>query len=493
VLWFRASRIVDVPLGSARGPDAGAPDDIVVAVTQLPVARGVPCPRCSGVFPLESLGEGICCPFCGSEFALEPSRLVELESYQASVQAALTAATSHARLTEAWRREATRPFPWTMALAVLAFPVLVVVLPLGASAAIRALSLTNSVAGPLAGLAYVAAIAGWMGLMWLLASSEARGFGEGTSVRVACPSCGASAKLEVGEPIGSCHFCGAALTPSSSVMTRVVEQARDATRAAQLELRQAERQALRQRADRIDFDRIGIYIWLGLPLPILLLSVFANAVRGISTEVMVLSSLTMLNLGVIACVWLRRWFRHRRFAAVLADLVFQFGGRPLSRLAGVLDWLDAHWPSPYDRGHLRSGPYHVVAGIDVCGLPVLVDVDPGSRIHVLVAADMPAALVDGEASVPPAAEPGLAWLHASGFSVKVGPSGLMAVASPDVVRRLCDAPESIHLLSTVVTTLAGVARALSAGQDAPDQRASIEAIHSFHASTAKPPPSASRT
>jgi hypothetical protein len=174
-------------------------------------------------------------------------------------------------------------------------------------------------------------------------------------------------------------------------------------------------------------------------------------------------------LAIAAAVYIRQRQRRQRYLSAVSDLARQFRGQQVGGLEAVVAWLNAYWAAPYEIVDLGTSPYHVAAALDAGGYPALVDVAPPpvphryrDHAHVLIAADVPAAALRGEALSPAAAQASWHWLQQAGFSVTIGPSGLLARAHGPTLIQLHWSPESIHLLSTVITTLTGYARALGA-------------------------------
>jgi len=65
-----------------------------------------------------------------------------------------------------------------------------------------------------------------------------------------------------------------------------------------------------------------------------------------------------------------------------------------------------------------------------------------------------------QASLDPNARACIDWLERAGFSVRIEECGVMAVANERTLKSIRKQPTLAHLLITVLTTLAGLARVL---------------------------------
>jgi hypothetical protein len=184
-----------------------------------------------------------------------------------------------------------------------------------------------------------------------------------------------------------------------------------------------------------------------------------------------LTVLAALNAGLLVAIhaWRKSW--RQRWRRVVDDLARQFRGRTADEpLAAVVHWLDAYWASPYELVRLHSGSYHAAAMVDACGYPALIDIDPVSRsapayparIQMVIAATVAVEVVERRAPLSAAAQASLHWLEAAGFAIATESSGVIASASERTLAHLRRQPEAAHELSTVITTLAGLAHALGA-------------------------------
>jgi len=299
---------------------------------------------------------------------------------------------------------------------------------------------------------------------------------------VACPSCGAPNELHAGQTLETCRFCRAALVPSGTIMQRALSRVDEAAGAAELARFRAERRGMSALMSR-GAHRYTPYIIVGSFLPMTLgAAVIAAAQVVFDPEsanlraVAALFVLGSLNAGILVLIYARRSAIQARWQKVADDLAYQFGGRRVTTgLAGVVDWLNAFWAAPYEVNFLSTSAYQVSLVLDACGYAVLVDIEPSgahaqhypARLHVLLAAAVPDAAVTRPSALPHAAQAAHAWLGAAGFDVRLTRAGLLAIARPATLATLRRAPERAHLLSTVVTTLAGLARGAGAAPVSP--------------------------
>jgi hypothetical protein len=438
-------------------------------------AHGIPCPRCGGIFPLTTIGVGIECPYCAHRFSLGADAVAELERYQAEVHAALGQAEVEQREIARWqRRTASTGSPWFGLLWIAA---VIIVPTLGSFAlkiAAEQVEIQDWVGRSLSLALVFAPLALLTGASLVLGVQAKRSLDRASvgASRVACPSCGAPNDLGAGQALASCRYCQAALVPSRTVMMQAIGAARAAQRSAEIARYRTERSAAQLNLRR-SAPSATPYIALGAPLPIILTATIVfgvSAVRGDPDAPLpvVGGMLTLLGLNLCAMVGVYAWrsFRRARFTQAIAALARQFGGRILPGMPDVVAWLNAHWAAPYDVQYMSSGPHHVAAAIDAAGYAVLVDVDTHAadpercppRAHIVLAALIPASNQRPRSATAQASED---WLSRAGFSVTVEASGLFARAAGKTVLGLGKNPESIHMLSTVITTLAGLARELN--------------------------------
>jgi hypothetical protein len=443
----------------------------------LTAAQAVPCPRCGGVFALAALANEVRCPFCAHGFALGPERLQELARYQARVQALLGSANVEYQAAANWdwfEQTGRRGGPLT-ALAIVGA---VSVITMAFGWFVTRSGVVPEEYGPLAIVGFVVVAGFGITLAAVLIGGtlqEAQRARPGVK-RVACPSCGAPNELHAGQSLETCRFCRAALVPAGAAIAGAVSHVEAAVRAAQLARFRAERRGSAA-LNNASSDRYLHYVLVGSLLPMTLGGAIFTLVQLVREPasadlgaVVALHGLAALNFAPMVAFYARERAIRRRWAAVLGDLAAQFRGRMLEGgVRGLVEWLNAYWAAPYELSHLRSSLLQTSVGLDACGYPALVDVDPARaiktrkpRVHVVVAAAVPEAVAARQAPLPPAAEAGCSWLAAAGFEVRLTRSGLLAIARPATVERLRRAPESAHMLSTVITTLAGVARAIRA-------------------------------
>jgi hypothetical protein len=444
-------------------------------------ARGIPCPRCGGIFPVTDLAREVHCPYCAHRFALSREAIAELDRYQRAVHSALGHADSEHEKAAAWNASAEAMSNSWVGLA--AFGVLLALLVIGAfalQAALMAGVLSQDVIPVLSTVMVIGVFVITIGLStWLTirARRPAQTASAGAA-RVACPSCGAPNQLDAGRKLETCRFCRAALVPSRTVMVQAMDAAHAARRAAEIQRYRAERKGMVAAMSR-SFAGATPYIVLGSFLPITGGSALVMTGQLLAGDrppplaaIAAIGGLASLNVALIALVYTWRSNRKQRVEAALTALARQFGGTLLPGLPGVALWLDAYWAAPYDHKHVCSGPYHAAARLDAGGYAALIDVDPVSsmpnyyppRVHLILAAAVPE-------HAPPAASAAVhasrAWLEQAGFTLEIQPSGLLARAQGTTLTRLRKNPESLHVLSTVLTTLVGLARGLGAEPVAP--------------------------
>jgi hypothetical protein len=438
-------------------------------------ARSIPCPRCGGIFPVAEVRAGIDCPYCTHRFALTPAALLELERYQISVHAALGQANVQHQHSAAWGTTAqTMKTAW-ISLAV--FGVLVTLLIL-ATFVLQWGLMNGVVSQEIIPIFSIGSLVGVMGTtvavsLWLgMRAKQSAGRASAGSSRVACPSCGAPNELGPGQTLETCRYCRAALVPSQTVMLHGMNVARAALRSAEINRYRAERTGMAAIMGRATV-KAGPYIIIGSFVPVTggaTLAMAAQLVIGNEKvplpAVATMLALTSLNIGLIAAVYIWRKWNQQRFATAVADLARQFRGQLLPGLPDKVAWLNAYWASPYELHHLSSGPCHTAARIDAGGYAALIDVDPippvqqyKPRVHILIAAAVPE-LATRTSS--PAVRAARQWLDQAGFTLVVESSGLFARAQENTLKRLRKSPESLHVLSTVITTLSGLARGLDA-------------------------------
>lgn len=428
---------------------------------------------------MAQLAGALDCPFCAHRFALSSDALRDLARYQAAVHSALGHADEHHQHAATWQ-QIERQTRVSTPSALLAFGVgmgllvlLAMALQFGMVAGVVPTAVVPWVlnSGALLVVASTIVVSAWMSAQARKGPQRA----EAGSARVACPSCGAPSTLKGGSVVETCGHCRAALVPSHTVMHKVVDRVRLQARAAAMDRYRAERRGIRAMAS-FHFGPSLPYILTGAPLPITGLCVIAAMGRflfGDGNPLPLVATIAAASLNVALLTGVHAWrvSHRRRWHQVAADLATQFRGQAAARpIDGTTQWLNAYWASAYDLRHLYPGPYHTSAVLDACGYPALLDLNPiasGARgstswMHILIAAAIPDELADRQAPPPPAANASLHWLEAAGFQVTIERSGLLAAASPATLAHLRRRPETAHVLSTVVTTLAGLANALGA-------------------------------
>jgi hypothetical protein len=424
---------------------------------------------------VHELSSALDCPYCAHRFGLSPQALFELERYQASVHAALGQADVEHRHAAAWHTSAGQMSSGWIGMAV--WIVMIALMVVGAFV-IQFGLVQGVLPSDLVPALMVTMVFGSLGVtigvsVWVAARARrsAQRASAGTA-QVACPSCGAPNELGAGQTLQTCRYCRAALVPSHTLMTRGVDAARAALRAAELARYRAERLGMQASMSRSAANATA-YIVLGSFVPITAGSTMAMTVAAaLGDETVPLAgiglmvALASLNVGLIAAVYAWRSRRKQRFTAALADLAHQFRGRALAGLGGVVAWLNAYWASAYELHYLTAGPCHVAASIDAGGYCALIDIDPVTthahykpRVHILLAGLVPDA---GARVASDAVHACRSWLEQAGFSLSVTPSGLLARAQGKTLTRLRKSPEAVHVLSTVITTLVGLAHALGA-------------------------------
>jgi hypothetical protein len=150
---------------------------------------------------------------------------------------------------------------------------------------------------------------------------------------------------------------------------------------------------------------------------------------------------------------------------VLQDLAMQIGGQRTESVFPVVEWLNQHWAADYDLAWLRPGAYHGAALGHVNGLPCLIHLDPHSADHnpsraILVIAAWLSAARHRQASMDPNARACIDWLQRAGFAVRIEECGVLATANQGTLESIRKQPSLAHMLITVLTTLAGLARVL---------------------------------
>jgi DNA-directed RNA polymerase subunit RPC12/RpoP len=438
-------------------------------------ARSIPCPRCGGIFPVADVTAAIDCPYCGHRFALTPAAVHELERYQRAVHAALGEANVQHQHSAAWSTTAQSMKTAWIALAV--FGVLMGLLILSTIALQWGLT-SGLVSQEIMPFFSLGSVIGVMGTtvtvsLWLsMRAKQSAQHAQAGSACVACPSCGAPNQLGSGQTQETCRYCRAALVPSQTLMLRAIDLSRAALRAAELNRYRAERTGMAAIMGRKTMTAAPYFV-LGSFVPITGASTLIMTAQLLVGDadvplaaVATMLALTSVNIGLIAAVYVWRKWNKQRFSTPLADLAHQFHGRLVSGLPDVVAWLNAYWASPYEISHLSVGPYHAAARLDAGGYAALVDVDPVApaqqyqpRVHVLLAAAVPE-LAAGSGS--PTVAAARHWLEQAGFTLIIQSSGLLARAHGKTLKRLRKSPESLHLLSTVITTLSGLAHGLRA-------------------------------
>jgi DNA-directed RNA polymerase subunit RPC12/RpoP len=434
------------------------------------------CVRCGGTIDVMPASSSLRCPYCAHEQGLPPALHADLHRYGGTVARELSRADeAYARAAgwQQWSEQSQRAIPRLK----LVIPLLSAVTLCGALAfpISQALGFPPAQVGAvLTPLLVVPSflLFGYVLYVYSGPGVAAKRVAAGR-VAVACPNCGAGGEMVPGTPGQVCGYCGSLRMASAPVMRRGIDAAELAHRRARLE------EFRNERLGMVGLSRYDMSAYLPYLVGGSLLLPVGGGTIGFSVAMLsgsepfnpAIFAMWALFLGIVftlAFVFIYRRSRLAAFRSSVSDLGHQFTAYPLAGAMDVAEWLNRYWPASYQVAHLRQGHFFVAAAFDVFGYPALLNADFTSgqhykpRLHLLLAAESRiASNVDAEARRRVNAA--LARCRQLGFTVSESEAGLLAVADPETLAIVRRSPASLHQVATVLTTMAGAARASGAG------------------------------
>ena len=274
----------------------------------------------------------------------------------------------------------------------------------------------------------------------------------------------------------TCEHCHAPLVPSRTVAELGIDAVREQVRAKRLERVRIERNAtvaVQRYAVRNPLWYVagswGAMLCLGAVGTTV--SVLAEpTVNGVEGLLALWSAVLVFAAVVFAVVGVRR-SRARRWRDALDRLAGQFHGARIEGLQDTVAWLNEWWAASWEDSELRVSGTVYGAALFAYGYPALVTVDPtapgryGNAYATVALAAWVPGVSDGSASAPPwtaEAESIRVWLNGAGFALHCAAGALAVRASAGVVRALQSRPEFALGLSSIISQLARLARAIGA-------------------------------
>jgi hypothetical protein len=274
---------------------------------------------------------------------------------------------------------------------------------------------------------------------------------------VACPSCAGLNRLAGGQAAHACHYCGASLAPSKTVVLNVLAEAQQQVHRQRL---------LRYRNERVVRSRFTD--WFGRSFSIvrdfrLLLVVGLFLIGGAAHQAhnqrqkrgVLAASGAYLMVALSYGGWrLAARTRERRLDAAFTGLAEQFGGEVLRGRREVLGWLDRLWAGPVADFELSTSRRHRAVAARSNGYHLLLELQPDStwfgalvgqrRLVLRVATELTA--------LPKSAElDGLrSWLRDASFSLDAQEGGLTLRGSSELLKSIRREPELLLGLAPVL-------------------------------------------
>lgn len=430
---------------------------------------------------MATLTSAVRCPYCQHRQALSSQTYQELRAYGAEMERRLGMANQELQRADAWARwHGSGRTPGKSLAVALGLMMGVPMLLAGGAYVAHALGLFESGGGPV--LSFVIMGASYGGvviyLVWYYASRRG-GASRRTQVgvsRVACPNCGAPNEMRAGKTVETCGHCGAALTPTKTVMMEGLTAAQQHIRRSSLERYRAERKGMAQvlgtsAANFLPFIIIGSFFpMIVLTTIVFSWQMFVTGEEPFDPLIFVFWAMSAALVGGLIGFVMYRRAKKAAWRQGLGDIARQFHGNVTNDLTQMVGWLNRYWAAPYPILWLWKGVYFGAASLDVHGYPTLVDVEPHgyqnsypARVHVVLAAWVPGLSEGG--SPPPLQGRALElrdWLSRSGFDVEPTPGGLLARARPEVISRLRSDPSRAHELAPIIASLAEIAEQIGA-------------------------------
>ena len=276
------------------------------------------------------------------------------------------------------------------------------------------------------------------------------------ATKVACPGCGAPAKMKGGERLRNCTHCGCALIPSEALIEAVVNDAETQRRQAELQRLAAERRGMLKLMNYSSKSRMLPFVMMS-PYPLFMVGGLAWASVQMARGEMAYQPAIFLGWGLLAIsagifvLWMHlRGRRREALAQALEALAVQLQGRREASLDDAVEWLNRHWPAPYDTRHIHAGAYYGCVTGQVHGYPVMVDLsltrsdryrDP--RIHLFVAASSSMGPSDDDRRRANILE---GAIEREGFDLRRSDAGVLVMAKASLVERTRDTPSSVMAL-----------------------------------------------
>lgn len=437
-------------------------------------AISIRCDGCGGTFGVLPTPGQATCPYCQREQLVSAQMLGQLEQYGRAVhtevahaEAALDRASAGKAFRNAYQKGRHRY--------VYAASVISAVGCAGVSLLVGLFHVTTPQTGMV--IAYAAAVVPFV-VLWGMARRSVPAPAPAPAVqlsnlRVACSNCGAVAEMVPGAAAHRCPYCQTAIVASRAVIQHGVGVAVSARREAQREeLHENRRVATTVRVP----DASKWFYYIGAPLVLLGLILGAQAMlaaqRGDRIDeieavyVPVFGSLA-LAAGLVA-LFLVRASRRSRCRSAMRALFAPYPNQPIETREELVEWLNRHWPAPYDMSRLGLGRYFLCTQTLVWSYPLLLRgnlwpplVEGGPALHLLLAARFPL-----PESVPIAAQQ--AVQHAFercrllGFEVQLSEAGVLASATDDKLDVLRRSPRELGELGPALHALAEAAASVRA-------------------------------
>ena len=297
---------------------------------------------------------------------------------------------------------------------------------------------------------------------------------------VTCSSCGAPNKLQPGQVLEQCIYCGAAMLPSATAMNAGLAAVNQARRQAQIERFRAERSAMLNASSAnatalVPYLVGGSLAFVILPWPFIM--AYKMVVGTMAFHPGILIAFGVLGLLAAGAVWLYKVMQRRkqRWRATVTALANGMQGAESRLLGDVVGWLNTYWAGPYTTTYLMVSPLISSVAATIDGYAALLYIDPKQpaehyppKVHAFLAAWVPG--VSDEAQFPgrtAEVESIVQWMKSQGFVVEYNQGGLLAMADEDIMTAIRKQPEVMFTLSQVTVSLARLARGLGASPVAP--------------------------
>ncbi len=446
-------------------------------------ARSIECGKCGGGIPLMTLSVAVRCPHCGHRQALGAQTQHELKSYAAEVEAKMAAANRELSQADAWRQWSESGRTPRRSLQVgyglmLGVPILITL----AGFFLHRIGLFD-IQGP--GLSFVILGASYGGvfvyLVWYYAGRK-RGDARKADVsvsKVACPNCGAPNAMRPGQVLERCTHCGAALAPTHTIMVQGLSAAHQARRRALLERYRAERKGMARVLSYSANNYVPFLVMGSLVPPVgfgalaFTWQMFVTGEAPFNPAIFILWGMLAAIIGVPIAYFAYRKTQRRAIHEAMSDLARQFRGVVSAKRDDLVRWLNRYWAAEYKTIWLYDGVYFHAAALEVVGFDTLVDFEPDgyryrgsgypARLHLALAAFVPGVTDGGGGPRSDARTQQLKeWLRTSGFELKVCEGGLLAQATPQIVKRVRKNPSALHELAPILHAMAEIAARIGA-------------------------------